>query len=134
MARFEGQTGSRTWNRVTGQQARTARAANRFDPIPALFVCMLPDGPLEFGGGSWLTSRKSTRSFEVLYTPHAWRPLRVIACMPRRPWNASLGSIQIGSTKRTGANSFWKRTKPSPPLLGSQPSMERSFYVAQINP
>jgi hypothetical protein len=29
------------------------------DPIPALFVCVLPDGLLEFGGGSWLTSRKN---------------------------------------------------------------------------
>jgi hypothetical protein len=37
--------------------------------IPALFVCVLPDGPLEFGCGSWLTSRKSTRSLEVLQTP-----------------------------------------------------------------
>jgi hypothetical protein len=32
------------------------------DPIPPLFVCVLPDGPLEFGGSSWLTSRKSTLS------------------------------------------------------------------------
>jgi hypothetical protein len=63
------------------------------DPIPALFVCVLPDGPLVFGGGSWLTSRKSTRSFKVLHPPHGWRPLRVIACMPTQPWNASSGSI-----------------------------------------
>jgi hypothetical protein len=33
------------------------------DPVPALFVCVLPEGQLEFGSGSWLTSRKSTRSF-----------------------------------------------------------------------
>ena len=26
------------------------------DPIPALFVCALLDGPLELGCGSWLTS------------------------------------------------------------------------------
>jgi hypothetical protein len=29
------------------------------DPIPALFVCVLPDGPVECGCGSWLTSRKN---------------------------------------------------------------------------
>jgi hypothetical protein len=38
------------------------------DPIPALFVCVLPDGPLEFGGGSWLTSRKTTLSDAVVPT------------------------------------------------------------------
>src|SRR5690349_8048350 len=37
------------------------------DLIPVLCVCALPDGPLEFGGGSWLTSRKSIRSFKVLH-------------------------------------------------------------------
>jgi len=92
------------------------------DLIPALFVCVLPDGPLEFGGGSWLTSRKSTGSFKVLHTSHGWRPLRVIACMPTQPSNASPGSIQIRSTKLTGAVSFWKRTEPSPQLLGKGPS------------
>jgi len=30
-----------------------------------LFVCVLPDWSLEFGCGSWLTSRKSTRSDAV---------------------------------------------------------------------
>jgi hypothetical protein len=104
------------------------------DPIPAFFVPGPPDGPLEFGGGSWLTSRKSKRSFKVFDTPHGWRPLRVIACMPTQPGNATPGSIQIRSTKRTGAVSFWKRTEPSPQLPESQPSMERGFYVAQINP
>ena len=38
------------------------------DPIPALFVCVLPDGPLQFGCGTWLTSRKSTRSDAVVPT------------------------------------------------------------------
>jgi hypothetical protein len=93
------------------------------DPIPALFVCALLDGPLELGCGSWLTSRKSTRAFKVPHIPHGWRPLRVIACMPTQPWNASLGSIQIRSTKLTGAASFWKRTEPSPQLLGKGPSV-----------
>jgi hypothetical protein len=32
------------------------------DPIPASFVCVLPDGPLEFDCGSWLTSGKTTLS------------------------------------------------------------------------
>jgi hypothetical protein len=51
MPRFEGRTGSRAWNKVRRQQARTARA-NGIDPILALFDCVLADGPLEFGGGS----------------------------------------------------------------------------------
>jgi hypothetical protein len=59
MPRFEGRTRSRTWNKVRSQEARTARAVTVIDPIPALFVCVLPDGLLEFGGGSWLTSRKN---------------------------------------------------------------------------
>jgi len=88
------------------------------DPIPELFVYVLPDGPLEFGSGSWLASRKSTGSFKVLQTPHGWRLLRVIACMPTQPWKASPGSIQIRPTKLTGAVSFWKRTEPSPLPLG----------------
>ena len=44
------------------------------DLIPALFVCVLPDGPLEFGGGSWLTSRKSTLSDAVVPTAKRQRP------------------------------------------------------------
>jgi hypothetical protein len=59
MARFEDRTGSHTWNKVNSNGERQTV----IDPIPALFVCVLPDGPLEFGTGSWLTSRKSTRSF-----------------------------------------------------------------------
>jgi hypothetical protein len=35
------------------------------DLIPPLFVCVLPDGPVQFGCGSWLTSRKSTLSDAV---------------------------------------------------------------------
>jgi hypothetical protein len=38
------------------------------DPITPLFVGVLPDGPLEFGCGSWLTSRKSTLSGAVAPT------------------------------------------------------------------
>src|SRR5258708_5207856 len=91
------------------------------DPTLALFVCELPDGPLEFGC-RWLKSRKSTRSFKVLHALHGWRLLKVIACMPTQPSNASPGSIQIRSTELTGAVSFLKRTEPLPQLLGKDPS------------
>jgi signal transduction histidine kinase len=42
--RSEGGTASFTWNKVKSQRAR---AANRYDWIPALFVCVLPDEPLD---------------------------------------------------------------------------------------
>jgi hypothetical protein len=65
MQRFESKTGSRTRNKARSQQARTVKRQTVVDPIPPLFVCALPDGPLEFGCGSWLTSRKSTLSDAV---------------------------------------------------------------------
>jgi hypothetical protein len=48
--------------------AGTSDLRTVIDPIPALFVCVLPDGPLQFGCGTWLTSRKSTRSDAVVPT------------------------------------------------------------------
>jgi hypothetical protein len=52
MARFEDRTGSRTWNEVKSQQARTAGGKPKIDPILALFVCVLRDGRLEIGCGT----------------------------------------------------------------------------------
>jgi hypothetical protein len=51
------------------------------DPMQALFVRVLPDGPVDFGGSSWLTSRKSTLSAAVVSdgkraTPSACRDYR----------------------------------------------------------
>jgi hypothetical protein len=66
---------------------------------------------------------------EVLHPPHGWRLLRVIACA-----NPALERLTGLINKRTGALCLWKRTEPSLQLLESQPSMERSFYVGQINP
>src|ERR1700680_165003 len=76
MPRFEGGTGSRAWNKVSGQQARTARAADPNRPIPALFV-VLPDGSLKFGCCSWLTSRKSTLSDAVVPTAKKATPVGI---------------------------------------------------------
>ena len=55
--------------------------------------------PLEFGCGSWPTSRKSTHPFKVLDIPHGWRPLRVIASMTTQHWNASASSGRDRSAK-----------------------------------
>jgi len=45
MARFDRGTGSRTWNKVKSQQLERLERETVIDPIPALFVCVLPDGP-----------------------------------------------------------------------------------------
>ena len=65
---------------------------------------------------SWLTSRKSTRSFKVLHIPHGWQQIRLIVYMPTQPWNALPVSIHIRLIKLIGAVSFWKRTEPPPRL------------------
>jgi PAS domain S-box-containing protein len=71
MPRFEGRAGSLTWNKVRSQQARTARVANRNRPDSGVVHLCTAERPLEFGCGPWLTSRKSTRSFQS--SPHpAW--------------------------------------------------------------
>jgi hypothetical protein len=94
MAKFEDRTGSRIWNKVKSPELER-QAANRNRPDSRVVLVCAAGRPVEFGCGSWLTSRKSIRSFKVLHTPHGWRPLRV---------------------------SFWKRTEPSPHLSGKDRS------------
>jgi hypothetical protein len=56
-------------------------------------------------------------------SPHlAWLATTGGHCVYANPVLERLtGSIQIRSTKLTGAVSFWKRTEPSPQLLGKGP-------------
>jgi hypothetical protein len=42
MARFDRGTGSRTWNKVKSQQLKRIERETVIDPIPTLFVCVLP--------------------------------------------------------------------------------------------
>ncbi len=52
------------WNKVGSQQARTGRA-NRNRPDSGIVRLAPWTGPLDLACGSWLTSRKSTRSDAV---------------------------------------------------------------------
>jgi len=100
MAWFEGKTANGIKLRVSKLERLERHTV--IDPIPALFVCVLPDGYFKVGcGSSWLDRRKSTLSFKVLHTSYGWRPFRVIACMPSQPRNVSPGLIQIKSTDLT---------------------------------
>jgi hypothetical protein len=55
MPRFEGRTGSAHGIKLEVSKRERLERQTVIDPIPVLFVCVLPDEPLEFGCGSWLT-------------------------------------------------------------------------------